>query len=82
MHGEGEIDYGNMSERLGDKSYKGQFHLNSREGKGILTKTNGIVYKGDFKNNQPNGFQNIQFANGDQYEGEVIRGVMTGVGFL
>jgi len=56
MHGEGEIDYGNMSERLGDKSYQGQFHLNSGEGKGILTKTNGIVYKGDFKNNQPNGF--------------------------
>jgi hypothetical protein len=48
MHGEGSIDYGRTSERSGDKTYVGQFHLNSREGQGVLTKTNGNVYKGNF----------------------------------
>lgn len=35
-----------------------------------------------FKDNQPNGETEIFFANGEHYVGEVIRGVMTGKGFL
>ena len=65
MHGHGSIDYGRIAERLGDRTYEGQFHLNSREGQGVLTKTNGNVYRGNFQKNQPNGEQFIQFANGD-----------------
>lgn len=65
-----------------DKTYQGQFHLNSREGQGVLTKKNGDVYEGTFVGNHPNGKTKIHFAHGDNYDGEVIRGVMTGKGFL
>lgn len=29
-----------------DQQYEGQFHLNSREGNGVLTKKNGDIYDG------------------------------------
>ena len=34
-----------------DASYDGQFHLNSREGQGTLTKKNSDVFKGTFSGN-------------------------------
>lgn len=65
-----------------DKTYQGEFRFNSREGQGVLTKKTGDVFEGTFSGNHPNGKTKIFFANGDNYEGEVIRGVMTGKGFL
>ena len=56
--------------------------MNSREGQGVLSKRNGDIYEGNFVGNHPNGENTIHFASGDTYEGEVIRGVMTGNGFL
>ena len=42
-----------------DKAYKGQFHLNSREGQGVLTKKNGDVFEGKFEGNHPNGHAKV-----------------------
>lgn len=56
--------------------------MSSREGAGILTKKNGDIYKGTFKNNKPNGDTEIFFVNGDHYKGNVIDGVITGQGEL
>lgn len=62
--------------------YVGDFVLNSREGKGVLTKKNGDVISGEFKNNQPNGPAKIEIHDGGFYDGEVVRGAMTGMGYL
>lgn len=48
-----------------DKVYEGQFHLNTRQGKGILTKKNGDVITGNFENNWPTGEAEISFGSGD-----------------
>lgn len=81
MNGHGMMIYSD-SKGEKDSSYQGQFHLNSREGSGVLTKKNGDVFTGDFKNNHPNGEVVIECANGDRYEGEVSRGIITGNGLL
>ena len=51
MHGNGSLFYSKESKEEKDSSYEGQFHLNSREGQGVLTKINGDVYTGTFQNN-------------------------------
>ena len=60
----------------------GDFVLNSREGKGILTRKNGDVISGTFTGNQPNGPAKIEMTDGSFYDGEVVRGAMTGNGYL
>ena len=82
MHGQGMLQYSIASAKQTDLKYAGNFHLNSREGQGVLTKRNGDVYEGNFVSNHPNGNTVIRFCSGDNYEGEVIKGVMTGNGFL
>ena len=82
MHGHGFLQYNTEARGETDLSYEGQFHLNSREGQGILKKKNGDHYKGTFRANQPNGETEIFFHQGDYYKGEVVRGVMTGRGYL
>jgi hypothetical protein len=82
LHGQGTMFYNVDHPMQKDKTYQGQFHLNSREGQGLLTKKNGDVFEGNFSGNHPNGITKVFFAQGDNYEGEVIRGVMTGKGFL
>jgi len=79
MHGFGTLVY---NVKQSDLRYEGNFHLNSREGQGTLTKKSGDVFRGNFVGNHPNGHTLVSFANGDSYEGEVIGGVMTGQGFL
>jgi hypothetical protein len=82
LHGKGTMFYNVESPIQKDKTYQGQFHLNSREGQGVLTKKNGDVFEGTFSGNHPNGNTKVYFAQGDNYEGDVIKGVMTGKGFL
>jgi hypothetical protein len=77
MHGNGHLTYSKEKNEK-DMSYEGQFHLNSREGQGILTKINGDVFAGNFQNNQPNGETEINCQNGDYYKGNVVRGVING----
>mgnify|MGYP000512764745 FL=1 len=48
MHGVGCLVYSKEVKDEKDLSYEGQFHLNSREGQGVLTKRNGDVYTGTF----------------------------------
>lgn len=48
MHGHGCLVYSSEVKDEKDLSYEGQFHLNSREGQGVLTKRNGDVYTGTF----------------------------------
>ena len=48
MHGVGSLVYSKEVKDEKDLSYEGQFHLNSREGQGVLTKRNGDVYTGTF----------------------------------
>jgi hypothetical protein len=78
FNGYGKLSYNSSLKSQTDQEYVGTFSLNSRQGKGKLTKKNGDVYDGEFKSNHPNGLTHVYFANGDKYEGEVIRSVMTG----
>ena len=78
FNGYGKLSYNYSLKSQPDQEYVGTFNLNSRQGKGRLTKKNGDVYDGEFKSNHPNGLTQIFFANGDKYEGEVIKAVMTG----
>jgi hypothetical protein len=48
----------------------------------VLTKKNGDIYNGNFSGNHPNGKIKINFAAGEFYEGDCIKGVMTGNGLL
>jgi hypothetical protein len=43
MHGNGTLFYNPEKKGEVDRQYKGEFHLNSREGEGVLTKLNGDV---------------------------------------
>ena len=43
MHGAGVLQY-SESKVQKDLKYEGQFHLNSREGQGVLTKKNGDIF--------------------------------------
>jgi hypothetical protein len=78
MHGQGKLVYNDNSIRCKDNCYEGSFSLNSREGHGRLTKKDGTIIEGVFENNQPTGVAKINFSTGDYYEGDVIKGVMTG----
>ena len=78
MHGKGKLTYSSEIKDEKDLCYEGQFHLNSREGHGVLTKRNGDVYTGNFQGNQPNGETELKCANGDFYKGNVVRGVING----
>ena len=55
MHGQGLLLYNVESKGETDRAFEGQFHLNSREGNGVLTKINGDVYTGFFENNWATG---------------------------
>jgi hypothetical protein len=63
MHGVGVLLYSESKVKK-DKKYEGQFHLNSREGQGVLTKKNGDVYDGIFQGNHPNGKIKIYSMDG------------------
>ena len=55
MHGTGTLTYAQVTAKQTDAKYEGNFHLNSREGMGVLTKINGDVFEGNFVGNHPNG---------------------------
>jgi len=87
-HGYGEISYAKTGEW-----YKGEWHLNVRQGHGTLfTKDKNtftvrdaigfIAYQGDFKNHWPNGVATVLYNDGSHYHGEVVRGVKHGQGKL
>ena len=82
MHGNGLLMYNVESKTETDRAYEGQFHFNSREGNGVLTKINGDVYTGTFQNNMATGPHHVEFGNGDVYDGEIFREVIKGEGVL
>lgn len=82
MHGAGLLQYNTEAKGEQDRTYDGEFHLNSREGQGVLTKASGDVISGTFRGNQPTGEAQVHFGSGDVYTGELIKGVMTGQGLL
>ena len=56
---------------------------NKREGAGILCDQNGnIRYKGDWVNDQREGFGKYNYENGDYYEGQWKNGLENGFGKL
>lgn len=61
-------------------TYKGEWKLNFRHGKGIYQLTNGDKYDGSFKNDKQHGEGTYHFSNGDSYQGYWKRGKMNGVG--
>lgn len=49
--------------------------------KGNLTYNEGeLVYVGDVKHHRMDGYGRLEYANGDVYEGEFVRGVFNGQG--
>jgi len=54
--------------------------MNTREGFGQLKTKKGLLYKGEFKNHQPNGQCKIEFDDGSLFTGNLVNGVITGLG--
>jgi len=63
----------------GDK-YVGVIIDGKRHGKGMLTRTNGDKYKGEYKYDKENGQGTYNFANGNKYVGEFKDGKRHGQG--
>ena len=63
----------------GDK-YVGVIIDGKRHGKGMLTRTNGDKYKGEYKYDKENGQGTYNFANGNKYIGEFKDGKRHGLG--
>ena len=51
-----------------------------RNGKGIIRWTNGVVYEGDFVDDERTGKGICTWPNGDEYRGDFINGMCTGTG--
>ena len=45
---------------------------------GVWTSSNGIIYRGEWKNNKQNGFFSVIYPNGDKYVGGYIDGKRNG----
>jgi hypothetical protein len=68
---------------LTDNGKTGCLEGNCLDGKGTFVFKEGAArYTGAFKDNQPHGFGNCTYANGDRYEGEWIEGAFNGKGTL
>lgn len=65
----------------GDR-YFGQFWNKKKHGKGILTFKNGDVYKGDFEEDEMEGYGEYKSVNGEKYIGEFKKGKRNGRGTL
>jgi hypothetical protein len=83
IHGEGTM-------YIDEGVYSGQFRSNQRCGLGKMEYSDGITLSGGFSvfrepltvysKGLPNGNVNIEFANGDEYHGEMQNGSITGRG--
>ena len=72
----GEIDWP-------DKSYYlGNLVIGKADGEGTLMFTNGVWYKGAWKNNMFNGKGYLRFPSGEYYEGDFKEHMMQGKGMM
>lgn len=62
--------------------YFGQFWNRKKHGKGILTMINGDLYKGDFENDEMEGYGEYKHENGDNYVGEFKKSKRNGRGLF
>jgi hypothetical protein len=69
-HGYGEIQYKKTKEW-----YKGEWHLNVRQGQGTLFNREKNTFTGDFRDHWPNGVCTVLYNDGSHYHGEVSRGI-------
>lgn len=81
MHGEGKLTW---IERDGTRIvYKGQMFANVIHGFGIMRKSNGDYYKGEFVNGRYSGQGTYLFADPKvKYEGHFVHGLFHGIGEL
>jgi len=61
-------------------SYKGEFKLDKRTGKGVLSWPDGEKYDGFFQDDRLEGTGVYYYANGDRYEGLFQNGMKHGRG--
>ena len=55
-------------------SYRGEFNEGRREGHGVGTSADGIVWSGQWKNNEACGFGILETPDGRRFDGEVAPG--------
>ena len=61
--------------------YIGYFSKNGLNGKGfIVDKNNKLIFKGQFINNERNGYGTLRYGNGDLYEGNFTNNKLEGNG--
>ena len=61
-------------------TYKGQWHLGKRHGKGVLSMSNGDTYEGDWENDRRTGFGVFRSTVGDVYMGQWLDDLRHGRG--
>lgn len=82
MHGKGKYVVNNnkdsrsssLSDNIGVQ-YDGDWFEDMMCGIGVLKRSDGTIYEGNFKDNNPHGFGRLENENGDvEYEGEWVSG--------
>lgn len=72
----GEIEWPDSS------YYLGNLVIGKADGEGTLFYTNGVWFKGSWKNNMFNGKGYLRFPSGEYYEGEFTEHMMQGKGIM
>ena len=63
-----------------DGVYTGDWHAGKRQGRGVMTYSNGDIYDGQWKKDYEDGQGTMKFINGDLYEGHFSKGKLHGKG--
>eukprot|EP01006_Ploeotia_vitrea_P057196 TRINITY_DN68159_c8_g1_i1.p1 TRINITY_DN68159_c8_g1~~TRINITY_DN68159_c8_g1_i1.p1 ORF type:complete len:506 (-),score=60.99 TRINITY_DN68159_c8_g1_i1:872-2389(-) len=75
MHGFGIYTFANTKNR-----YEGEYKFHRKEGRGVFTYSDGMVYSGEYKAGQKCGKGKTVFPNGNMYEGEYRNSEFNGRG--
>ena len=86
MHGHGKMTWYETTKGTGDKiknTYKGDMYSNVIHGRGLLKRSNGDFYDGEFENAVFNGEGVYQWSNSKlKYKGQFRNGFLHGYGVL
>lgn len=86
MHGHGKMTWNeqsNASNQQIKNTYKGDMYANVIHGKGVLKRSNGDYYEGEFENAVFNGEGVYLWANSKlKYKGQFNNGFLHGFGVL
>ena len=83
MHGHGKMSWYDSNNSQTKNTYKGDMFANVIQGYGVLTKSNGDSYEGEFENALFNGEGTYMWSNPRlKFKGQFRNGLIHGYGVL